>query len=62
MSIDANDIRAILKDQGIGYWKQAWNALLVRLIIYILYIYMDDFNVFPSSKRHVVYVQSLNDG
>ena len=25
-SIDANDIRAILKDQGIGYWKQAWSG------------------------------------
>ena len=24
--------------------------------------YMDDFNVVPSSKRHVAYVQSLNDG
>ena len=23
VSIDAGDVRAILKDQGIGYWKQA---------------------------------------
>ena len=62
VSIDANDIRAILKDQGIGYWKQAWNALLVRLIIWMILMWfplrkdmLRMFKVWMMVNRLIIY-------